>query len=277
MARAKEKQRSLRSRAFTLIELLVVIGIIAILAALLLPALSRAKELARRTECANNLRQINYTMFLYADDNRDALPLNGPGTGQANSETKFWINGFEHAPDLNLWRRIQTNEQFLVNPEIALFGAYLKNPKVYKCPSDRSTVTISGKNHPKLRTYSLNSYVGWPEEAVFGTNQDYIVFHKTSDFGRVSSSQIFTFTEVEPEIICFPAFIVTMGSSDIFFHYPGGLHRHYGVLAFADGHTEAHQWKDERTLRAHTDYFHLQPNPGNQDLYWIREHATQHK
>src|ERR1043166_3390857 len=72
----RNRNGSFSKQGFTLIELLVVVAIISMMAAMLLPSLSAARERARGTTCLNNLRQISYAIQLYASDNEDYLPYN---------------------------------------------------------------------------------------------------------------------------------------------------------------------------------------------------------
>ena len=122
-------------RAFTLIELLVVIAIIAILAALLLPTLSRAKETGRRTACVSNLRQINLAIRLYADDYSDSLPV---------------------LPDPNPYPNgVGAYYKQLVKGYLGLTGPPSPNEKAFVCPSDRVLQTQIGH---AFTSYTFNGY-----------------------------------------------------------------------------------------------------------------------
>ncbi len=264
---------------FTLTELLVVIAVIGILAALLLPVLAKAKGQARRIQCTNNQRQLFLIWTLYAGDHNDAMTPNGHGEPDVleQQHLKFWVAG-----DTHFFLPAFTNVQMLINPQFALFGAYLKSAPTFRCPEYRSLPLSS--NPPdaprrpefKIRSYSLNCYMGWglaPDELT----GNYKIFLKTTDMTQLSPSALFLFQDVHPDNICFPAFMVRMPDDDeSFFHYPSSQHGGRGVLTFADGHVQTHRWTDPRTMPPVTGGIlaHWEASPGNADLGWIRERTT---
>jgi prepilin-type processing-associated H-X9-DG protein len=240
-----------------LIELLVVIAIIAILAALLLPALSKAKARAQKTQCVSNQRQLSLTLNLYAGDNLEGLPANGYTS--PNSGTRLWVVGDGH------WNPPSfTNLDLLVDPKYAQFAEYIKAPAIYKCPSDRSTVQLGDTLIPKVRSYALNSYLNWETPALNNNNPNYWMFVKQTDLAVSPPSQIFTFLDVAPGFVCHAGFVVAIDTI-LYYHLPSAQHDQGGVVTFADGHVEGHRWVD----------FNFQP--GNRDLKWLADHASVRK
>lgn len=265
-----------KNLGFTLIELLVVIAIIAILAALLLPALSQAKERARRIECIGNEKQLTLTWEMYAGDNNDHLVANGsipdprPG-GDPNS--KLWVQGAYYYSD--------TNSALIYSPEYALFAAYVYASTIYHCPSDATDFMVNGQPFPRLRSYALNLFMGTVNMSIspFGNPSSIHIFQKSS--GITDPSRYFTFQDVYPKSICAPNFPVAMwnADNDVMALYPFLDHNKGGVVSFADGHAEWHRWHDYRTLHPISQTFadfhrHDDYMPNNPDIEWLKYHAT---
>jgi prepilin-type N-terminal cleavage/methylation domain-containing protein len=261
------------NRGFTLIELLVVIAIIAILAALLLPSLARAKAAAKRVQCSNNQRQLAIVWNLYATDNSDRLVADGQNDPPITTR-KLWVQGcFYHAAD-------NTNFTYILDPNYALFANYIQARKLYLCPTDREYIDLYGLKLPRLRSYAMNPYLGWVGnwDPRLAPATSYRLFLKLSELGAAMPAGVFVFQDAHPDSLCWPYFGVQM-AAESFFNFPNSSHNRGGVLAFSDAHVEYHKWVDSRTVAAKSsDYHqHSDASPGNQDIYWLRDHTTRRR
>ncbi len=138
-------KRSLSNRGFTLIELLVVIAIIAILAAMLLPALSKAKESAKRTQCIGNLKQILLSTHLYVLDFNDRLPYTS------------WSSGTLNQPNWCYTRVANPTNQFDVS--LGQLWPFHRSPTLYRCPTENTNTALFRARDMKVSSYTINGSV----------------------------------------------------------------------------------------------------------------------
>ncbi len=235
----------------------MVIAIIAILAALLLPALTQSEQKAQSITCAANIKQLSLAWTLYADDFNDWL-VNNHGVPETLARRQTWANNVEDwlASDDN------TNLTYLTESKLGPFASH--SAKIYKCPADREPAP----NGPRIRSMSMNAMVGNPGELTNRFNPSYVQFFKKSQF--LNPSGTFVFLDEHADTLN-DGFFVNVLEEYMWGNLPGSYHNGGANFSFADGHVEYHRWVVPATVQPiqHKRMTRFAASPST-DFEWLK-------
>ena len=269
-----------RCRAFTLVELLVVIAVIAILAALLLPALTKARVRAQGIACLSNIRQLQMGWLSYAQDFNDQIVFNPGDFEMGWVDTKFgdansaYISGY-----LNQFTDVRG----------LLFG-YVGSEAPYRCPSqsqvfggswaeDGSMIGPGLTNMTPIRSFSVSGRMNGLLPPAPTTNSNPQNLARLSDITRPSPAVAYVFCDVNLYTVRDGQFRTPDGYGNQWAEQvPGTRHANSGTVSYADGHCELHRWVEPSTISMNIDPFNSGPVeptfPGptggqNRDILWV--------
>ena len=255
----------IRRAAFTLIELLVVIAIIAILASMLLPALSRAKTKAQGAICLNNEKQLVLGFTMYTTDYNEIM-INSSQTGKDYTYGGgYWVGPGQITAAMTVSQCMTRVATGLSNSPLS---KYVSAVGAFQCPGD-------------LRTRFRKPGSGWAygsyskAEGMYGDGWSGITpYKKISAIKRPSQAMVFV-EESDPRGANLGTWVLNtspIGWVDTF----AVFHSTWSTFAVADGHVEGHSWKDGATIKAARDsakgiesFYWAGGNRGNRDFVWM--------
>ena len=268
-----------RRQGFTLIELLVVIAIIAILAGLLLPALSKAKIKAQAVECMNNQRQVALAWKLYVDDNQGNVP---PNADESNQNLSSWCDGWlkwtPNTTDNTNWGKIVSS----------YCGPYIGNQsKIFKCPADHWMCQINGTLMPRVRSISMNGYIGQEADEISpqggcnttdwgGAGAGYQAYEKENQVVRPSPDMLWLTVDEHADSINDGFFMFSMTRPG-FDDGPAAYHNGSCSFSFVDGHSEIHRWQQLQywpPVTQNTWNNSITEPSSGPDVQWMVQHTS---
>jgi len=250
-----------KHKAFTLIELLVVIAIIAVLLAILLPAINRVKEQGKRAVCLNHLKQLSLAWIMYADENDDVL-VNG-AIGYSNSNQSWgdhrnelaWVDGYSNT---------DTEVQIRGIKDGALWP-YVKDEGLYRCPTGRR-----GQALTYAIMFSMNAVNHPPTQGVRGAH-----IKKRSEITNPAPPYRIVFID---EGFMTPDAFAVHYNQEQWWDDPPVRHGDGTTLSFADGHADHWKWKGTDTIKRarseenrHTSNWTPETHAGYRDLYRVQK------
>ena len=245
----------MRKKAFTLIELLVVIAIIAILMAILMPALNRAREQGKRAMCMGNIKQLMLGWIMYADENNQRLVNGMAGMGRNPWVGQGWHNNY------GTGEMLPEEDQIEAIREGALWD-YVKDEGLYKCPTG-----VRGQ----FITYSIMDAMNGLDRTSEGTGDCFC--RSRLDIDKMAERMVF----IDEGWVTPDSFAVHY-NREVWWDDAPVRHGDGVVLSFADGHGEHHRWKGSDTIiegrkavMSHTNDRPPTTTDGERDLHYIQK------
>ena len=272
----------MNKKAFTLIELLVVISIIALLLAILMPALNMVKKKATSAVCLSNLGQMSKAWYMYAGENNDGIV----GGQTANLDPyEIWSPGtpcfaWVCFPQTDTGTSVTSGnsevEEKINGIKKGLLYPYLENPKVYHCPGDQRSKkppVKGGTGKGGYRTYSISGGMNGVDPNGGKSSWGIVPCTRLSQVKRPSEKYVFI-EEMDGRGANAGAWIVRAKEVATQWVDPIGIwHGDSSTLGYADGHAKLRKWKDASTVKmAQEQTFYLTPPQGEgEDLEFMQK------